>query len=250
MGNNQAGGLAVLKRPCEDAGRPEPSRHKENYKVTKIIEMFFDGRYPPYGHLYEYAVGSELVLLKEASKKSFAKISYVTNIKIGLLLEIAGGLYDRESINEGLIELFGNAVNTDIKALRRVGEEAVRKGIKARVHPDIGHSVMIGTVNKDAELMPERYYESILIGTALRNEMKRTGFNRKRLSRSSGVPIEFLDLLLHGTVPSEFIGSQFTERLIGKFGLDVSAALKFGKSIICLNAEIKAQGNVGVPSLP
>lgn len=200
--------------------------------LSKAVSNFFDGRYYPYGHAREYAIGTELYELMRGRRMPMSMVSEIVNRSERELMIISGGLYDSDRINDGEIGKFAQAVGTTMKSLRRIGDDAEGHRAKVRAMPDIGLRAMTSMLDSDRKAHPEDYLESGIVGMGVRIQREWRYFSRKQLASRSKVPIEFITLLEHGSLPHQFahdidvqnlcdtlnVGREFVEG-IGMFAL-------------------------------
>ncbi len=204
-------------------------------ETLAMWNRYYDGRYYPFGHAYEYAIGTELSLLRRAQRRRYPDYDALGSAirRSGWLMwQIAGGLYDRRRVDDGEVGQFARAVGTDIKTLRRIGVEAVERGAPLRILPDEGLAMLVTATNKDAELHPERYVESEAVGAGVRHIREAVWMRRKQLAKRSDTPREFIAALEHGRVPAELMRSPFILNLLDVLRVDMDGIRAIGSLVI------------------
>lgn len=204
---------------------------RRNLDAPDIFRLFYDGRAPPYSRIREVAIGREirdLAKSREIGNRWLSRHSGSDELSIML---IKAGIFRLESLNRGVLGSIAKALGTKIKTFDKIAEDAVQKGIM-RVANDPGHALLVKVLSLDLRMNPERYGDSLKLGSGVRFlRIGRYGLDKGMLARRSCVDFSYVELLEYGNVPREELDERL-DRIAAALGSAREELMAVGSRLV------------------
>ena len=213
-------------------GRIQPilmyNRHP--HFVTDLIELYFQGRMPPYPRAYEVSMGIDMRTRRQTQNIGYDNLT-ANPRDIRAMKLIEAGLFRREEVNVRIMKEFAAAVGTDLATLRRNARTASGRQVASDPY-DFGRQTLLARVNREKARVPKRYVKAQEVGIGFRFLRKRARVSRQEVARQARVHPDMTAFLEHGSIPDDLLISPILNKVVGMVDSTVQVTAELGKEML------------------